>query len=98
MGTGIDANNFRAAFFGFDGPFKATGVLFSGVAAANHNHVGVFHIRPVIGHCAATKGGPQTGDSGAVSYPGLVFQVDNAQGARQFGNQVALFIVHTGRA
>ena len=47
----------------------------------------------VIGHGAPTQASRQTGDGGAVSYAGLVLEVDDSQGAGKLGVEVALLTV-----
>src|SRR5207245_2215969 len=78
----IDHNHLGVATpFGFDSPFEATGVVFGRIAAHDQHHVGVLDVDPAIGHRAASKCGPQTGDRWTVSNPGLVFDEAQPQAA-----------------
>src|SRR2546425_7651694 len=62
------------------------------VATHDQHHVGVLDVDPAIGHCAASEGGPQTGDRWAVSNAGLVFQVADPQAAHTFYDQIIKFV------
>src|SRR5581483_2306420 len=44
------------------------------------------------------EGGPQTGDRGGVSYPGLVLDLDGAQRGEQLLDEVVLLVVEGGAA
>src|SRR6202047_2927779 len=89
----IDNDGFRVAVnFGFDRPLEAAGVVLGGIAAHDQHHVGVLDVDPTIGHCAASEGGPQTGDRWAVSNAGLVFQVADPQAAHTFYDQIIKFV------
>ena len=48
------------------------------------NAVGVGHAPGIESCCAAAESGPQTGDTGAVSYPHLILDSDYSQTAHQF--------------
>ena len=75
-------------------PLKGDGVILRGIAADDHDPVGVAQINPVIGHRAAPKCLGQTGHSGGVSYSRLVFYVLHPQGPHELGVQVAFLVVH----
>src|SRR5208337_3558799 len=77
-----------AVKLGFDGPLESAGMVFGWIAAHDQHQVSVLDVDPAIGHCAASEGGPQTGDRGAVSNPGLVFQVADPQAAHGLDDQV----------
>src|SRR5208282_5706765 len=81
-----------AVNFGFNRPFEAAGVVFGGIATHDQHHVGVLDVDPTIGHCAASEGGPQTGDRWAVSNAGLVFQVADPQAAHTFYGEIIKFV------
>src|SRR6266576_6819146 len=66
---------------GFDWPLETARVVLGWVAAHNQHHVGVLDVDPAVGHCAASKGGPQTGDRWTVSNPGLRFEIADPQAA-----------------
>src|ERR1700694_3447241 len=85
-GLGVPVN------FGFDRPLEAAGMVLGGIAAHDQHHVGVLDVDPAIGHCAASEGGPQTGDRWAVSNAGLVFQVADPQAAHTFYDQIIRFV------
>src|SRR6266699_1134504 len=70
----------------------STTMVLGGIAAHDQHHVGVLDVDPAIGHCAASEGGPQTGDRWAVSNAGLVFQVADPQAAHTFYDQVIEFV------
>src|SRR2546425_10698604 len=57
------------------------------VATHDQHHVGVLDVDPAIGHCAASEGGPQTGDRGTVSNPGLRFEIADPQAAHCFDGE-----------
>src|SRR6202140_1277171 len=89
----IDNDGFRVAVnFGFNCPFEAAGMVLGGIAAHDQHHVGVLDVDPAIGHCAASEGGPQTGDRWAVSNAGLVFQVADPQAAHTFYDEIIKFV------
>ncbi len=68
------------------------------VAAHYQNTVTVAEIDPVIGHCTASKRLCQSRYSCAVSYPGLVLDVDETQAPEEFLIDETLFIVHGSAA
>src|ERR1700675_89002 len=85
----INDDGFRVTVnFGFNRPLEAAGMVLGGIAAHDQHHVGVLDVDPAIGHCAASEGGPQTGDRWAVSNAGLVFQVADPQAAHAFYDQI----------
>src|ERR1700675_3622265 len=89
----INDDGFRVTVnFGFNRPLEAAGMVLGGIAAHDQHHVGVLDVDPTIGHCAASEGGPQTGDRWAVSNAGLVFQVADPQAAHTFYDQVVKFV------
>src|SRR5689334_20803819 len=65
----------------FNRPLETTRVVLSRIATHDQHHVGVLDVDPAVGHCAASEGGPQTGDRRTVSNPGLRFEVAEAQAA-----------------
>src|ERR1700686_270194 len=89
----INDDGFRVTVnFGFNRPLEAAGMVLGGIAAHDQHHVGVLDVDPTIGHCAASEGGPQTGDRWAVSNAGLVFQVADPQAAHTFYDQIVKFV------
>src|SRR5690349_16463980 len=51
------------------------------IATHDQLHVGVLDVDPAIGHCAASEGGPQTGDRRTVSNSGLRFEIADPEAA-----------------
>lgn len=56
-------------------------VILGGVTTNCQNAITVGDIIPVVGHGSATKAFRQTGDSGGMSYTGVVLQIDHAKGS-----------------
>src|SRR5678815_5493063 len=67
--------------FCFNWPFETARVVLGRVTPHDQHHVGVLDVDPAVGHRAASKGGPQTGDRWTVSNPGLRFEVADSQAA-----------------
>ena len=61
-----------------------------GVRPVDQDQVGVPDVTPVVRHRPPPECGGQTGDRGAVSDSGLLFYVDDPQGAHELGGEVAL--------
>ena len=89
----VDVQDVGAALLGAGQPVHRDGVILGRVAAHDQDDVGVHHVDPVVGHGAPAEGGRQTGDRGAVSETGLVLDVDEAEGAHELGQEVALLVV-----
>ena len=96
--AGVNHDELGPLFHGLGDPFEADGMVFGGIAADDHDAITVGQIVPVIGHGASAEGGPQRGHRGGVSEAGLVFQIDDAQGPGQFGQEIAFFVVQGGPA
>src|SRR5262245_65329076 len=47
----------------------------------------------MVGHRSSSKRGRQTDDRGAVSEPGLVFDIHQAEGPHEFYEEISLLIV-----
>src|SRR5262249_50204160 len=62
------------------------------VPAHDQHHVGVLDVDPTVGHCAASECGPQTGDRGAMSDAGLVFQIADPQAAHRLDYEIVEFV------
>src|ERR1700674_2686518 len=89
----IDNDGFRVAVnFGFNRPLEAAGVILGWSTPHHPPPFGVLDVDPAIGHCAASEGGPQTGDRWAVSNAGLVFQVADPQAAHPFCDEIIKFV------
>jgi hypothetical protein len=58
-------------------------VVLRDIAALNKDGFTVLEISPVVRHRAPSEGGPQTGDGGAMSKTGLVFDEGKSKQARR---------------
>src|SRR5499425_381966 len=76
----------------FNRPLEATRVVLSRIAAHDQHHVGVLDVDPAVGHCAASEGGPQTGDRRTVSNSGLRFEVADPQAAHRLNGKIVQFV------
>src|SRR6267143_642752 len=89
----IDYNGLRIAVnLGLDGPLEAARMVLGWIPAHDQHHVGVLDVDPAIGYCPASEGWPQTGDRGAVSNAGLVFQVADPQAAHALDDEIVEFV------
>jgi hypothetical protein len=100
---GIHADQLGAVFHGVGDPFERYGMVLRRVGSHNENAVTVSNVDPVVGHCAAPERLCQSRNRSAVSDTGLVFDIDQTQGAHEGLNQPAFLIVqgrasHTGDA
>ena len=68
-------------------------MVFGRIGTDCHHDISVSDIVPVIGHGTAAERFRQTGDSGGMSYAGMMFDVHQTQGTCQLYQQVAFFIV-----
>ena len=82
-----------AALAGFHHPLEPHRVILGHVRSHDHDAVRVHEVLLVVGGAAAPERGPQTGDRRAVSYAGLVFDLDHAQAGEELFDQVVLFVV-----
>jgi len=64
--------------FGLGNVAKGGGVVLCRVGADCQYAIAIGNVIPVVGHGPAAKCFRQTGDSGGMSYAGVVFQVDHA--------------------
>src|SRR5215216_7118600 len=78
--------------------WKPTRVVLGHVRAHDRDDVRVLEVLLVVGCASSPERGPQTGDRGAVSYAGLVLDLDDAQGGAEFLDQVVLLVVQRGTA
>ena len=88
----IDVDDLRAVFLGLPNPLEGHGVVLGDVAAFHQDRLAVLQVDPVVGHRSSTERGPQTGDRGAMSKPGLVLDVDQAEQPGRFLEEVALLV------
>src|SRR5260370_13148661 len=94
--TRIDVNDLRTALSRFDHPLETDRVILSHIRAHNQNGIRIHEIARRSWRSASTKGGPQTGHRGAVSYTGLVADADHAQpGCEELFDQVVFFIIES---
>ncbi len=91
-GTGIpriDDDHFGVSLaFCLNRPFETARVVFGRIAAHDQHHVGVLDVHPAIRHGPSSKRWPQTGDRGAVSNPGLIFDEGHPEATHGLYNQV----------
>ena len=73
-------------------------MVFRHIGAHDDDAVGVGHAPGIKGRCAAAESGPQTGDAGAVSYPCLILDGDDAQTAHEFLAQMIELNLERGAA
>src|SRR6185436_8369354 len=76
----------------FDRPLEATRVVLSRITAHDQHHVGILHVDPAVGRCAASECGPLTGDRRTVSNPGLRVEVADAHAAHGLYGKKVQFI------
>src|SRR5688500_12698286 len=62
------------------------------IATHNQHHVRILDVDPAVGHCAASEGGPQTGDRGGVSNPRLRFEIADPQAAHRLNGEIVQFV------
>ena len=74
------------------GPLESARMVLGRIAAHDQHHVGVLDVDPAVGHRPASERWPQTGDRGAVSNPGLVFQVADPQAAHRLDDEIIEFV------
>ena len=78
-------------------PLEAAGMVLSRVGAHHQHDIGVLDVLPMIGHRAPAERGGQTGHRGAVSYAGLMIDVDEAHRSHRLRDQIGV-LVGDGRA
>ncbi len=75
-------------------PFKRNRMVLGNIAAHIQNNIGVSEIDIMVCHGAATERLCQSRNSCAVSYTGLMFDIDKAERSQEFLVKPAFFIVH----
>ena len=85
-------DDLRAVLLGLPDPLEGHRVVFGDVAAFHQDRLAVLQVDPVIGHRAAPECGPQTGDRGAMSKPGLVLDVCHAEQPGRLLKEVTLLV------
>ena len=68
-------------------------MILGSIGADNHNAVGIADVNPVIGHGTAAERFRQTGDSGGMSYAGVVFQIHHTQRPGQLGKKITFLVI-----
>ncbi len=76
----------------FNRPLETTRVVLGRIATHDQHHVCILDVDPAVGHCAASEGGPQTGDRRTVSNPGLRFEIADPQAAHCLDREKIQFI------
>src|SRR5439155_11413661 len=94
----VDVDYGRAALFGLHHPLKPDRVALGHVGALDDDDVRVLQVLLERRRAAPPEGDPQTGDRGAVSDPGLVLHLDDAQRGVELLEQVVLLVVERGPA
>ena len=89
----VDVDHVRAALPGLHHPLEPDRVVLGHVRAHDHDAVGVLEILLEVRRAASSERGPQTGDRGAVSYAGLVLDLDDAERDAELLDQVVLLVV-----
>ena len=85
-------DDLRAIFLGLSDPFNGHGWFSATLLPSTRIVLRMLKVNPVVGHRPATECRPQTGDRGAVSKTGLVFDVSSTQKAHRFLEQIALLV------
>src|SRR4026207_1899899 len=86
----VDVDYLRAALPGLNHPLEPDRVVLGHVRAHDHDAVGVLEILLEVRRPASSERGPQTGDRGAVSYAGLVLDLDDPERDAELLDQVVL--------
>src|SRR5262245_17881017 len=89
----VDVQDIGAALLGARKPIHRDGMILRRVSTHDQDDIGVQHVDPMVGHRPSAEGGRQTDDRGAVSEPGLVFEIHQAEGPHEFCEEISLFIV-----
>lgn len=77
----------------FGDPVKGDGVVLGCIGAHNQDDISIANICPVIGHGSSAETFRQTGDSGGMSYTGLMLHVHQPESPVHFGQDITLLIV-----
>src|SRR5262249_27378329 len=89
----VHVQDIGAALLGSRQPIHRDRVIFRGVSAHDQYDIGVQHVDPMVGHRSPAERGRQTDDRGAVSEPGLVFDIHQAEGPHEFHKEISLLVV-----
>ena len=93
--TRVDGDDLGPVFLGPGHPTEGHGMVLGGVAADDHDQIGVTDVDPVVGHGAAAEARGQARDG---ELAGLVVDVDDTQGPGEFGQGHALLVVQHSAA
>src|SRR5207302_2461444 len=94
----IDMDDRRAPELRLHYPLEANRMVLGHVRAHDQDAVRVRQVLLEVGGAAPTEARPQTGDCRAVSYAGLVLDLDHAEREEQLLDQVVLLVVEGGSA
>src|SRR4030042_3812350 len=76
-------------------PFKRNRMVFSNIATHIQNNISITKINIMVCHCTATERLCQSRYSCAVSYAGLMFDIDEAERPEELLKQPAFFIIQS---
>src|ERR1700756_5195788 len=68
-------------------------MILRGVSAHDQDDIGIDHVDPMVGHRPSAERGRQTDDRRAVSEPGPVFGVHQAEWPHEFYEEISLLVV-----
>src|SRR5205085_11173911 len=91
--AGIDVDQLRAVQLRLHGPAECHGMTLRHVGAHDDEAVGMLEVARIRRRRATTQPCPRTGDARAVSYPGLVFDGDDAEPAPELLTYVIELVV-----
>src|SRR5579871_984284 len=89
----VDVDDLRAALPGLEHPLETHRVVLGHVRAHDHDAVGVLQVLLEVRGPASSERGAQTGHRGAVSYAGLVLDLDDAETRHELLDEVVLLVV-----
>src|SRR5205823_11005349 len=95
---GVDVDDRRALPLRLHDPLEAYRMALGHVGPLDDDAVAIREVLLERGGAASSERGPQTGDRGAVSYTGLVLDLDHAQRREQLLDEVVLLVVEGGAA
>ncbi len=94
----IHVNDLRAALLRLHHPLETDRMILGHIRTLDQNAIGVLQILEEHRRATPTEAGPQTGDRGGVSNPGLVFDLYDAEAGEQLLDEIVLFVVERGAA
>ncbi|MBA7621684.1 hypothetical protein ES703_29050 [subsurface metagenome] len=78
--SGVNADKFGPFLFSFSDVAKCGRVILGGVRADGKYGISICDVIPVVGHGPAAECFRQTGDSGGMSYTGVMFKIHQTEG------------------